>query len=151
MRWADQITAVILLGLALVLGRDALGLSYTDASRVPGPGFLPFWLALGLAAAGIGILVEQGWKAQRDAHWFSDRDSMRRLSTLTLLTILLVLAIKPLGMYVAVGLYFLTFLAIYMPSRRLLTLLIAAGSPLAIYLVFERWLKVMMPRGFLGF
>jgi hypothetical protein len=142
---------VILLGLAFVLGREALHMTYSDASHVPGPGFLPFWLALGLAVGAVGILLERRWKTLRSIAWFPSRDGMGRVSILTALTVLLVFAIRPLGMYIAVGLYLLTFLAIYMPGRWLAIFLIAAGSPLTIYLVFERWLKVLMPRSFLGF
>jgi hypothetical protein len=76
---------------------------------------------------------------------------MFRVSILTALTVLLVFAIGPLGMYIAVGLYLLVFLALYMPGRWPAILLVATGSPLMIYLVFERWLKVLMPRSFLGF
>jgi putative tricarboxylic transport membrane protein len=151
MRWADQLTAMILLGAAFVLGREALRLSYSDASHVPGPGFLPFWLAVGLAVGAAGMLLERRWKALRSSAWFPSRDGMFRVSILTALTVLLVFSIGPLGMYIAVGLYLLAFLAIYMPGRWLVILLVATGSPLTIYLVFERWLKVLMPRSFLGF
>jgi len=45
MRRAEQISAVVLFVLSVLLGREALHLSYWAGPHVPGPGFLPFWVA----------------------------------------------------------------------------------------------------------
>jgi len=150
MRWADRITGMILLVLAVLLGHEAVRLEYWGADRVPGPGFFPFWLSVGLGVGGAGILLE-GRRAAAAGGWFPGWDARRRLLILVSLTLLLVLCIKPLGMYLAVGLYFLSFLAIFQPGRWGMILPVAVGSPLALYLIFERWLTISMPRGFLGF
>jgi len=73
------------------------------------------------------------------------------VSVLACLTGVLAIAIQPLGMLLAVGLYLLVFLAIYTPGRWLAILGTAGGTPILLYVVFERWLKVPLPHGFLGF
>jgi uncharacterized membrane protein YvlD (DUF360 family) len=108
-------------------------------------------LAIGLAVGGVGILLESYWNAPRDFVWFSSRDSLLRVFVLACLTGALAVAIKPLGMLLAIGLYLLIFLGIYIHLRWPLILLIAAGIPLGMHLMFEIWLKVSLPRGFLGF
>jgi len=150
MRRADRVTAVFLVGLAIVLGLEARRLAYWAAPRVPGPGFFPFWLAVGLALGALGIVAESRWHGPDPLIWFPSREHLRRVGILTLLTGLLALAISPLGMLAAVGLYFLAVLAIYTPGRWLLISLTAIGTPLALHLIFERWLKIPLPRGFLG-
>jgi len=63
----------------------------------------------------------------------------------------LVAAIEPLGMLLAVGLFLLIFLAVYLRGQWPAILLIAGGTPVCLYLIFEKWLKFTLPRGFLGF
>lgn len=151
MRRADQVTSLILLGLAIFLGLESRRLSYLSAPGVPGPGFLPFWLAVGLAVGAVGILVESRGKAVGVAAWFPSREGMGRVAALAILVGLLAFAIKPLGMLLAVGLYLLVFLKMYLPGRWPWILSAAAGTPLALHIIFERWLKVPLPSGFLGF
>ncbi len=151
MRRADQVTSLILLGLAVFLGLESRRLSYLSAPGVPGPGFLPFWLAVALAVGAAGILMERRGKAGDGAMWFPSREAVGRVAALTLLVGALAFAIKPLGMLLAVGLYLLVFLTMYLPGRWPLILSAAAGTPLALHVIFERWLKVPLPSGFLGF
>lgn len=148
---ADQTCAVLLLALALFLGLEARRLSYWGAPGVPGPGFLTFWLAVGLAVGAIGILVQSRRKDPGSVVWFPSRDGLIRVSVLACLTGAMAIAIQPLGMLPAIGLYLLIFLAIYTPGRWVAILGIAGGTPIVLYVVFERWLKVPLPRGFLGF
>lgn len=151
MRRADQICAVLLLTLAFFLGFEARRLSYWGAPGVPGPGFLPFWLAVGLTVGAIGILMEGYRTTLGSVVWFPSRDGLVRVSVLACLTGAMAIAIQPLGMLLAVGLYLLAFLAIYTPGRWLTILTTAGGTPILLYIVFERWLKVPLPHGFLGF
>lgn len=151
MRRANQVSAVILLGLAVFLGLEGRRLSYWGAPGIPGPGFLPFWLAVALAVGAAGILVEGRGKAGDGAMWFPSREGMGRVAALAILVGLLAFAIKPLGMLLAVGLYLLAFLKMYLPGRWPLIFFTATGTPLALYVIFERWLKIPLPRGFLGF
>lgn len=151
MRRADLICVVILLVLALFLGLEVRRLGYWKGPGIPGAGFFPFWTTVGLGVGAIGILLERRWRSIAGPVWFPSRDGMVRLSVLTILTVLLILAIQPLGLLLAVGLFLLVFLAIYTPGRWLLILCTAAGTPLILYVIFERWLKVFLPRGFLGF
>ena len=151
MRKTDLISAVVLLGLAPLIGIEARRLSYWAGPHVPGPGFLPFWLTVGLAVGAVGILVEGRLHPGENVAWFPSRDARNRLLLLTLLTTLLVFAIWPLGMLVAIGLYLLIFLMIFMPGRWVIILTMAIVTPLAVYLIFERWLKVPLPQGVFGF
>ena len=153
MRKPDQISAVIILGLGVYVGLEGWRLAYwaDPEVHVPGPGFLPFWLGVGLVVGGVGILLETHWTPLGSQPWFPSRDALVRVVVLIFLMGLLTLAMNSLGMLLALGLYLLVFLAIYTPGRWLLILLMAVGTPVTVHLVFERWLKVPLLQGFLGF
>ena len=152
MRRTDQITALVLLFGALFVGVGAYRLSLWSGPGIPGPGFLPLLLAIGLAVGAVGIFID-AVKSKTDAglNWFTDRNSILRLAVLLVCIVALVAAIEPLGMLLAVGLFLLVFLGIYMRGRWLTILLIAGGTPCGLYLIFGKWLKFTLPQGFLGF
>ncbi len=152
MRNSDRISALVLLAGAGFVGMEAWRLTLWSAPGIPGPGFLPLLLAIGLAVGAVGVFLE-GARANSagGAKWFADRGSVLRLVVLLACIVALVAAIEPLGMLLAVGLFLLVFLGIYLKGHWPVILLVAAGTPLGLYLIFERWLKFTLPRGFFGF
>lgn len=151
MRNSNRISALVLLATAGFVGIGAHRLAIWSGPGIPGPGFLPFLLAIGLAVGAVGVFLEGTLTGTGGAKWFADRESLLRLTVLLVCIIALVAAIEPLGMLPAVGLFLLVFLAIYMKGHWPTILFIAVGTPLCLYLIFERWLKFNLPRGFLVF
>lgn len=152
MRRRDQIIPLVLLIGAGFVGIEAWRLAIWSSPGVPGPGFLPLLLAIGLAAGAVGVFLEGVLGGGGDSpKWFADRGAVHRLAVLLGAIIALVAAIQPLGMLLAVGLFLLLFLAIYLRGRWTAILLIAGGAPVGLHLIFERWLKFSLPQGFLGF
>jgi len=151
MRRTDQISSLVLLAGAGFVGIGAWRLNIWSAPGVPGPGFLPILLAVGLAVGAVGVFLEGTLSKTGDAKWFVDRASTVRLVILMCSIAALVAAIEPLGMLLAVGLFLLVFLASYLRGHWPAILLIAGGTPICLYLIFEKWLKFSLPRGFLGF
>ena len=152
MRRTDQISALVLLVGAGFVGIGAWRLAIWSGPGIPGPGFLPLLLAIGLAVGAVGIFIDAvKAKTEGSLKWFADRESILRLAVLFICIIALVAAIEPLGMLLAVGLFLLIFLGIYMRGQWLVILLIAGGTPVCLYLIFAKWLKFTLPQGFLGF
>lgn len=152
MRRTDQISSLVLLAGAGFVGIGAWRLDIWSSPGVPGPGFLPILLAIGLVIGAVGVFLEGTLsRSDGDAKWFTDRESVLRFAVLLCSIVALVAAIEPLGMLLAVGLFLLVFLAIYLRGHWPAILLIAGGTPFCLYLIFERWLKFSLPRGFLGF
>ena len=153
MRRTDQISALVLLVGAGFVGVGAYRLAIWSGPGIPGPGFLPLLLAVGLAVGAVGIFLDGtlGKEADADVKWFTDRASIVRFVVLACCLTALVAAIEPLGMLLAVGLFLLVFLAIYLRGHWLAILLIAGCTPVGLYLIFVKWLKFSLPQGFLGF
>jgi hypothetical protein len=151
MRRTDRITSFIILAGAVFVGLEARRLAIWSAPGVPGPGFLPLLLAIGLAIGAVGVFLEGTLARTGDSKWFPDRASILRLVVLLCSIAALVAAIAPLGMLLAVGLFLLVFLGIYLRGHWPAILLIAGGTPVCLHFIFERWLKFSLPQGFLGF
>jgi putative tricarboxylic transport membrane protein len=146
------VSALVLLIGAGAVAMEAFRLSVWSGPGIPGAGFLPLLLAVGLVIGAVGIFLESlPASKESGAKWFGGRESIKRLAVMLICIIALVAAIEPLGMLLAVGLFLLVFLSIYMWGQWLTVLVIAAGTPFCLYLVFEKWLKFILPRGFLGF
>jgi hypothetical protein len=75
---------------------------------------------------------------------------LRRLAGLFLPAAIFIAAIPVIGMYFASAGYVFAVLAL--PTRQSVVrpLIIAAATPLALYLVFERMFQVSLPHGWLG-
>ncbi|MBM4313333.1 MAG: tripartite tricarboxylate transporter TctB family protein [Deltaproteobacteria bacterium] len=151
MRNTDRISALVLLAGAGFVGIEAWRLNIWSGPGVPGAGFLPFLLAIALVVGAIGVFLEGTLSGTGDTKWFADRESALRLAVLMCCIAALVAAIQPLGMLMAVGLFLLVFLAITLRGQWLAILFIAGATPVCLHLIFERWLKFTLPRGFLGF
>jgi putative tricarboxylic transport membrane protein len=115
--------------------------------RQPGPGLFP-------ALAGALILVTSGLrfrKGRREAPPSAPLFAQRELRTLLRMLTLLagwILAMPLLG-YVAVTFVTTFFLAREMGLERLVKpLLLAVGTTLLCYLLFDLWLYLDLPRGF---
>jgi putative tricarboxylic transport membrane protein len=151
MHRTDRICSLIILAAAVFVGIEARRLAIWSAPGVPGPGFLPILLAVGLAIGAVGVFLEGTRATTGNPKWFPDRASILRLVVLLCAIAALVAAIEPLGMLLAVGLFLLVFLGIYLWGQWSAILLIAVGTPICLHFIFEKWLKFSLPQGFLGF
>ena len=119
----------------------------------PGPGFLPFWLGVVLGLLSIGLLIKSTLHPKET--W-----SVRNLLTekvrwgkvlLTLAALVLYgVLINYLG-FLLITFFFMGFLIRFVdpqPWKKVIGWALAgsAGS----YLIFEVWMKLRLPRGFLG-
>ena len=120
-------------------------LTYLDY-YAPGSGFLPLWLGAVL----VGLVLVFFWTRRGTAQPAAPSNPARWWSIVIGLAIT-VGAIEPLGFCVPVGLYLLFLLKRVEGLPWRLSLLVAAGTSLAIFGVFHLWLSVPLPRGPWGF
>ena len=151
MRRADRITAAVLLALAVVFSAGALRHYAYWSANGPGPAFLPFWLGVVMAVLALLLLVG-AWR-ERDAGepWLPRGEGLRRLLLVLVSSAVLVALLEVLGMALATALYLAVVLRGLDRHPWPLTLAVAAGTAAFDWLVFNRWLKVPLPVGPLGF
>ncbi|MGK0544348.1 tripartite tricarboxylate transporter TctB family protein [Halomonas cupida] len=125
----------------------------TDTGR-PGPGFFPLIVG-GLLTLLTGLSLVKELSARHAlATGLTSKpvhgDSVRCSKDTCLLVILIagfILILKVVGAILAMMLFMLTLLAVFNRGRHLQNLLYSTGFPLAVYALFELWLRAGLPQG----
>jgi hypothetical protein len=145
MRTADLTTALILMAGGVLVIWDSLRLGIGWGTDGPESGFFPFWLAVLLivSCAAIGL---QAWRRASRVPFVTRERLKPVLSTLLPATGFVVLT-QFIGLYVATA----AFMGFYMrwigryPWVAVVT--VSVLFPLVIFVVFEKWFLVPMPKG----
>mgnify|MGYP001080107188 CR=1 FL=1 len=149
MKKADIIISLLFIVIAGGFLASSVKLGYM-VEATPGAGFFPIWISLILAVSAIILLVQSIVRKDGGERWLPDREGLLRIAYLGGATISAVALTKFLGMLLALGLY-MGFLVLVLERHRWYTVLGAAVlTPVFIYLVFQKWLMVPLPTGFLG-
>lgn len=142
-----------LLALALALGagsliREALRLPIVWTGAGPGAGFFPFWLAVGVFICAALVLVKslRGANPGRDEP-FIPRRAWRPLLIAFLPMIVVIAVIGYLGIYLGGALYLAGYMWFVGRHRWSAVVLVSVLVPLVLFLIFERWFLLPMPKG----
>jgi putative tricarboxylic transport membrane protein len=145
MRVADLVTASVLVLVGGIVVLDALRLGIGWGTDGPRSGFFPFWLAVTLIASAVILLVQASRREERSV--FVTRAQLGPVLTVLWPATAMVLLTQLIGLYVAGGLY----LGFYM--RRVghhgwrAVLALSLLVPVVLFMVFELWFLVPMPKG----
>jgi hypothetical protein len=145
----DLVGGLGFLILALIGVEESLRLPLGSWQN-PAPGFFPFLLSLALAALSLTLLI--GSFKKPGAAPQPDHASRSRKVWGTLAGLFAFYAfMEPLGFLISSFLVLVFLLRAIAMQRWRLTVGISAGTALASYLVFDRLLKLPLPRGMAGF
>ena len=132
------------LGAVVMFGSLQVGIDWGPEG--PKAGFFPFYIGLIIVLSSAVNLVTS-WKDVGPAHRFASYGQLRSVLSVVVPTAIYVAAMPYLGIYVTSALLiggFMRWLGRY-PWR--ITLAVAIGTPLLIYLAFEKWFLVPLPKG----
>jgi putative tricarboxylic transport membrane protein len=136
-------------GLHLALGAGAAWMAVEmgyGSVRFPGPGFLPFWLAILLAlTAGIYLLARLGPDAARQPLW--ERGVWRGPTLAAVIMLLFTLLMGWLGFFASTFLLFLAWLILIERERWWVIAATAVLGTTCAYVLFSVLLKVPLPQG----
>lgn len=147
-RVMDAVVALLIVGLSAVFMLDSwrIGAGWIEGQG-PGPGFFPFYICLAMGLASLVILVRAlaGVEAGGE-ETFVTRLALLRVMLVLGPTLLYVLAIQLIGIYVASAVFITGFM---IASREHWAKAIAIGllTPLLLFLMFEKWFLVPLPKG----
>jgi len=145
----DRLAALVLLvfGLGSVFAARRLTIG---APKNPGPGFFPFWLAVGLCAVATTLVLVRPMAALPAV---APGERLRSGKVLLALAASAGYAfLLPMLGFVASTFVFLMVMLMVIEQRRLISsLLIAAASAAVCHVVFKTWLDVQLPGGPWGF
>jgi putative tricarboxylic transport membrane protein len=145
MRTADLTTALVLIaGGALVIW-DSLRLGIGWGTDGPQSGFFPFWLAVLLIVCCGAIAVQARRKAGGAA--FVTRERLKPVLTTLLPSMGFVVLTQFVGLYVATAVFMGFYMRWIGRYPWVPVALVSLLFPLLIFVVFERWFLVPMPKG----
>lgn len=148
-----QYTGTVFAILFAVWAYQAWRLSLTDALG-PGPGFFPFFLALGGVALAIALVRQAGSMFEGDPQ--ASQRLLPRGAALGRVAILLgalagvALLLEPLGFRLVVAMFCLLLLPALGARNYLVVVIFAAAASVGVYALFSDLLKVPLPIGLLG-
>lgn len=139
--------AALLMALGGLVVADSLRLGHGWADDGPESGYFPFYIGLALLAssAWIALGALKGW--ERTSRVFVEREQLRLVMAMLVPSVIYVGAIAAVGIYVASLVLIGWFMRRHGRFGWGLCVAVAAGVPLTIFLVFERWFLVALPKG----
>ena len=144
----EFLTALFFVAVGLVVAIDSRRIGAGWAEDGPQAGYFPFYIGLALAAAGVLGLIDALRTRHRGANErFATREQLARVGQVFWPTCVYVAAIYLIGIYVASALFIAWFMRRHGSFGWTRTLLVALGVPLALFMLFERWFLVPLPKG----
>ena len=138
---------IVLVAVGIVVAYVSWGYGFGSLSR-PGPGLYPFFIGLAIAAFAFLTLIAH---VRSGAHAAVLDTTNRKTFVLMTATFCLWIVAMPLLGYVAV-----TLIATYAFCKAMRLegwrkpLAVSAGTALSIYVLFDYWLYIDLPRGIFG-
>jgi hypothetical protein len=145
MRAADIVTASFLMVFGGVVLFDAIRLGFRWGTDGPQSGFFPFLLATILLAA-CGAITVQAVRRKSDTP-FVTREQLGPVLKVLWPAAAMVLLIHFIGLYVASALYLGFYMRWAGRHSWISSVGVAVSVPLLIFLVFEKWFLVGLPKG----
>lgn len=145
-RGFEAAVAIVLQVIALLVIADSARVGIDWADDGPRAGYFPFYIGLLLLGASSWVLIDciRHW---RRASPFAQSDELMRVVAMLVPIAIYVLGVGLLGIYLASAILIAYFMRRYGKYRVGPTAAVSLGVPLVLFLVFERWFLVPLPKG----
>jgi hypothetical protein len=145
----DIVVALLFLAGSAVVISDSmrLGFHWVD-NEGPASGYFPFYIAVGMAlASAVNLVSAVMGRTKNGDETFVSKPAFRRVLAVLIPAIVYVGMVQYLGIYVASGLYIIVFMLTLGKETLLKALAVGIGVPLVLFLMFEVWFLVPLPKG----
>ena len=143
----DLAVAAIIFALGALVAWDSHRLGSGWSSDGPQTGYFPFYIGCLLTFAGLYVTVETLLRWKKIDTTFVTRERLKPVLLMLFPSIAFVVLIAWLGIYVASFLYIGAFMLWQGKYGWLPALGVSAGLPIVLFLVFEKWFLVPLPKG----
>ncbi|WP_029004995.1 tripartite tricarboxylate transporter TctB family protein [Azorhizobium doebereinerae] len=146
-RTMDIVVALAFMAVATLVMVDSWRIGARWASDGPQAGYFPFYVGAIMMVASIGTLLKCVLASHPDRSNFVDRSQLRSVLQVLVPTTAYVVLINLLGLYVSSAI-FIAFFMWWLGKYKLpLILPVAIGVPLVLFVMFEIWFLVPLPKG----
>jgi len=147
-RWVELVVALLTMAGGAVVVMDSIRIGITWAEDGPRAGYFPFYIGAILVATGAWIALQtlRRWRKLAGTT-FVTRSELRPVFSMLLPTIGYVVLIYLIGIYIASAIYIAGFMLWKGKFGWLPTVVTSLGVPTALFLLFEIWFLVPLPKG----
>lgn len=147
-RWVELVVGLLFVALGALVIYDSHRVGAAWGNDGPQSGYFPNLIGWMLAAAGAWIAGQTvlTWRKHAGKVFVTYAD-LKPVLTMLLPTVVYVVLIKFIGIYVSSALYIAGFMLFQGKYKWLPTLCVSVGVPVAIFLLFEIWFLVPLPKG----
>lgn len=146
MRGAELGVAAAIMSLGALVMYDNWQLGARWAADGPQAGYFPFYVGL-LMLISSAIVFVRALVARKPRKHFVDPARFRSVLALLVPAIIYVAVTALVGIYVASAIFLAYFMRVLGRYRWRTVAVIAVGLPVALFLVFEMWFLVPLPKG----
>jgi hypothetical protein len=142
----EMATALAIMALGSVVMFDSYRLGASWAFDGPQAGYFPFYVGLMMFGASAVVLVRAAL-ARQPRRRFVELEQFRSVLALLIPTAIYIVVTAFLGIYVASAIYLTYFMRVLGGYRAVVIAPIALGVPIVLFLLFEVWFLVPLPKG----
>ncbi len=147
-RWVELVVALLICAGGALVITDSVRIGAKWGSDGPQGGYFPFLTGTCLLASGLWIAAGTLYRWRKLAgQTFVTREQLTPVLSMLLPTIAYVVLVRFIGIYVASAIFIGAFMVWKGRYRALATLSVAIGVPVAMFLLFEIWFLVALPKG----
>jgi len=146
-RTMEIVVALAFLGVGGVVIGDSLRLGVGWESDGPQPGYFPFYVALAMSAASLVNLYRAAFGGFGAKIPFVSASALLKIIVVLVPLLIYVGAIGYIGIYAASAIYIALFMWYFGSYAIWKGTLIGATIAVALFLMFERWFLVPLPKG----
>lgn len=144
-RTVEIIVSSLFISVAAIVMYDSRTLGAGWGFDGPETGYFPFYIALMMLGSSAVTLVQAASGGAREA--FSEPAAFRRMLKVLVPTAVYVAAIPFTGIYAAAALFIAYFMVVVGGYRPAPAAAIAVAVPLTVFILFEIWFLVPLPKG----
>ncbi|MEO8485654.1 MAG: tripartite tricarboxylate transporter TctB family protein [Betaproteobacteria bacterium] len=147
-RWVELVVALLICAGGALVIKDSLRIGAKWGSDGPEAGYFPFLTGTCLLLSGGWIALSALWRWRKlEGALFVEWAKLKPVLEMLLPTIAYVALIKFTGIYVASAVFIGAFMVWKGRYRAPAMLAVALGVPIAMFLLFEIWFLVPLPKG----
>jgi len=154
-RTMDVIVAVLFMATAALVMWDSHRIGSGWSPTGPEAGYFPFYVALIMFIASAITLVKSLFTKAPELGTFVERTQLKSVLRVFIPSAIYVCAIPFIGIYVASAIYIGFFMVYLGKYKAWIVLPVSIGVPLFLFVMFEIWFLVPLPKGplenFLGY
>ena len=143
----EAVVAIVLIALGALVAFDSARIGARWGDDGPQAGYFPFYVGVILSLVGAVTLFTSLRRTLARAHSFVSRGQLRLILRLLVPFLVFVVAIKPLGLYATSAIFIAYFMWRMGDFAWWLSALIPVGTVAVLFLMFEVWFKVPLPKG----